>query len=108
MLAAPFYLALELPPLAFGPALSQPFTPPRELVCTITDLGSLRMPTGSQPPIQRVLVSASFRPDPRKHLVGPVTDGILFFGLTILAHNTGGYVTPEAWSCDQPWLSQRK
>ena len=45
MWSAPLILVLELPPLAFGPALPpDAFEPPKELTCAIRDLGRLQPP----------------------------------------------------------------
>jgi len=45
MLTEAFTLVLQLPPLAFGPAMPpEAFAPPRALVCPIQDLGRLREP----------------------------------------------------------------
>lgn len=45
MWSAPLILVLELPPLAFGPALPpKAFAPPRELTCAIRDLGRIQPP----------------------------------------------------------------
>jgi hypothetical protein len=109
MLVLPLALVLPLPPLAFGPALPEGHRPPRELTCPVAELTA---PPPSRPfrlPVARpALDAAALRPAPPARLVGPVTDGFLFLGLTLLSHATGGTVTPDAWPGDRPWIAQRK
>jgi len=60
MLAEAFTLVIQLPPLAFGPALPPPaFALPRALACPIQELGRIQEPTPPQ------LVSFNASPDPR-------------------------------------------
>lgn len=101
MPALPLALALQLPPLAFGPA--QPgtpaFQPPWELTCRIGELGQPRIPPLRLPGLDRriALSPEALRPRGPEHLVGPVTDVFLFLGLAVWSTSTGGHVTPDAW-----------
>ncbi len=109
MSALPFILVLQLPPLAFGPTRPEAYQPPRELTCPVTELARPR-PTRPLPlpPTLPILDAAVFRPGPPAHLVGPLSDGFIFLGLTLLSHATGGSVTPDAWPGDRHWFAQRK
>ena len=94
----PLVLLLNLPPLAFGPGplLPPAFEPPQELTCPIQELGRIRLlplaPSRSTP-----LALATLHPRSPDHLVGPLTDGLLFLGLAVCASRTGGQVTSDAW-----------
>lgn len=97
----PLVLVLNLPPLSFGPGLIVPpaFEPPRELTCKIQDLGRIRLlPLLPSPtPHPAPLALGALHPRDPNHLVGPVTDGLLFLGLAVCASRTGGQVTSNAW-----------
>ena len=109
MLSLTLTILLPLPPLAFGPGLPDAHRPPRELTCPVTELARPRPPRPLPlPATLPILDAAAFRPGPPARLVGPVTDGFLFLGLTLLSHATGGSVTPEAWPGDRHWFAQRK
>lgn len=109
MLSLPLALALPLPPLAFSPALPEGHRPPRELTCPVAELAA---PPPSRPfslPAARpALDAAILRPRPSERLVGPFPDGFIFLGLTLLAHASGGSVTPDAWPGDRPGIAHRK
>ncbi len=101
MLPVPFALALQLPPLAFGPVqLRAPaFQPPWELTCRVGELGRPRVPPLRLPGLDRkiALSPEALRPRAPDHLVGPVTDAFLFLGLAVWSSSTGGHVTADAW-----------
>jgi hypothetical protein len=96
MLGTPFVLLLELPPLAFGPALPPPHQMPRELVCEVRDLGKpARLATLSVPNLPRF---AAPRPG-RTYLIGPKADHFIYVLGILAAGATGGNVdtrSPEA------------
>lgn len=103
-----FALALQLPPLVFGPAQPEipAFQPPWELTCRIGALGRPRvLPLHLPGPGHRIALSPeALRPRGPDHLVGPVTDAFLFLGLAVWSTSTGGQVTPDAWP-GQPRVS---
>jgi len=101
MLIEAFTLLLQLPPMAFGPALPpRAYNMPRELVCGIRDLGRVPEP----PPLRWSLGPSttidprSLRPVPERHFVNPAVDFLLFMGA--LAGPRGG------WD-DRGWTTRR-
>jgi hypothetical protein len=105
MLPLPLVLAFERPPLPLGPFLppAAAFDPPRELTCSIQDLGRPRMPPLLQFPHPTALSAEALRPRGPDHLVGPVTDAFLFLGLAVWSSRTGGQVTSNAWPGQVPF-----
>jgi len=101
MLTIPFVLALQLPPLAFGPAppAIPAFQPPWELTCRVGELGRPRVPPLRLPGLDRKIALSPESLHPRRpdHLVGPVTDIFLFLGLAVWSTHTGGQVAADAW-----------
>lgn len=98
MLSVPLVVLLELPPLAFGPALPPPaFAAPQEL----------RRPTGVRAGLEplRLLEArgtgnppldlARLKPEPPRALVNPVVDGLLV--LMALSATHGGW-DDRTWS----------
>jgi hypothetical protein len=81
VLTETFTLLIQLPPLAFGPALPpSPFAPPRELVCPLVGLGRIQGPT---PPPSWLAPNASlnlanFAPVPERYLINRPADMLLF------------------------------
>jgi hypothetical protein len=108
MLSLPLAILLPLPPLAFGPAQTEPlaFQPPWELTCRIGELGRPRIPPLRPPGSSRrmPLPPETLRPRSPDHLVGPVTDAFLFLGLAVWSSSTGGQVAADAWP-DPPRVS---
>lgn len=98
MLTAPLLVLLELPPLAFGPALPPPaFAPPRELSCPVGELGrpgALRVPGRPAGPGRIALDPAHLQPGTPRALVHPVVDGMLV--LLALAATHGSW-DERAW-----------
>jgi hypothetical protein len=82
MLVLPLMLVLELPPLAFGPALPpRAFAPPRELTCAIGDLGRMHVPSPAQPGAvapNHLLDPLSLRPARERYLVNQGLDTAIF------------------------------
>ena len=94
----PLALLLQLPPLAFGPALPPPaLRPPPELICEVRDLGRPRpiaWPTAvvsGYAPVD----PASLRPIPDRHLVNPLVDAVLVLGALAATH---GSWSEDTWS----------
>lgn len=104
MLAAPLLLALELPPLAFGPALApSPFRPPRELTCP---MDALMNPAAHVWPSPRglrtsVLDPRSLRPVEPGHFIGPGVDALLALALVIGTRATWDNTPPA----NRGWLA---
>lgn len=99
-------LILQLPPLAFRPALRPaPFQPPRELTCPLAALGRPWQP----PPLPAARVRrfpldpGLMRPSEPEHLLNPVADIFLLYGLAGLASSTGGSVDFRSWSERNAW-----
>lgn len=101
MLGTPLVLVLQLPPLAFGPALPPAHQMPRELVCDVRDLGKpTRLATLSVPNLPRF---ATPRPD-RAYLIGPKADHFIYVLGILAAGATGGTVdtrSPEQKAQDK-------
>lgn len=87
--SAPLWLALELPPLAFGPALPPPYQMPRELSCEVRELG--RPPVIKPTQIPNLPRFATPKPD-RAYLFGPKTDTFIYVMGILAAAGTGGTV----------------
>lgn len=91
MLTQAFTLALQLQPLAFGPARPvEAFRAPRELTCPARDLG--RIQAGTTPP---PLLAArpgvdprSLRPKRDRHLIHPAAEFALLMGAMATVHGT--------------------
>ena len=103
MLSEAFTLILQLPPLAFGPHLPDPWAPPPLLVCDIRQL--------SQPPSVRTIPKplpnlprfATPRPE-RAYLLGPRADHLIYAAGILLTGATGGSFdtrSPEERSRDK-------
>jgi hypothetical protein len=89
MLSAPLILALELPPLAFGPALPPPHQMPRELVCQVRELGVPAPPA----PLRVPNLPRFATPKPnRAYLFGPKTDHLIYVLGILAASASGGNV----------------
>ena len=100
MLIEAFILVLQLPPLAFGPALPpSALQAPRELTCPVGDLGRPWVPTAPRPLwTARILLDPrNLRPGEPEHLVNPLADSLLLFALAGWATSTGGTVDFRAW-----------
>jgi hypothetical protein len=97
MLSGAFTLVLQLPPLAFGPALpARPFEVPRVLVCPIRDLGRIQEPVRNWPsPLATTLDQKSIKPIPNKHLLNPALEFVLV--MSALASTHGGW-DDRSWS----------
>jgi len=101
MLTEAFTLLLQLPPLAFGPV--QPlraYDMPRELVCSVWDLGRIQEPA----PLRwsfgptTALDPRGLQPQPERHFVNPAVEFLLVMGA--LASTRGG------WD-DRSWATRR-
>ncbi|MDP1830786.1 MAG: hypothetical protein Q8K67_01920 [Geothrix sp.] len=91
MLTEAFTLLIQLPPLAFGPALpSGAFLVPRALVCEIRELGRIQEPSRAPWPaaVATSLDPRSLRPARAPHLVNPVVDGLLLMAAAYGTHAT--------------------
>jgi len=101
MLTETFTLLIQLPPLAFGPALPpSPFAPPRELVCPLVDLGRILEPA-PRPISYKSSVSTNFKSPfstPDHYLVNGPVDALLFLGALV-----GGRAT---WTDDRSWFDR--
>ncbi len=92
MLTEAFALVLQLPPLAFGPALPvRAFDPPNDLVCAVQDLGRIQEPVRPPRPafLSTSLDPRALRPDQLRHLINPAMDFFLVLGA--LAATRGGW-----------------
>jgi hypothetical protein len=101
VLTETFALLIQLPPLAFGPALPpSPFAPPRELVCALVDLGRIQEPA----PLFKTYKSTVFVDfkgpfsAPEHYLVNRPVDALLFLGALV-----GGRAT---WTDDRSWFDR--
>ena len=98
MLAASLLLILDLPPLAFGPAMPPAFAPPPELTCPVAELGRpLRLAPAAPPRLRPGLDPRTLRPAPARHLVNPLADGLLLLATA--------YGTRAAWD-DRTWSTK--
>jgi hypothetical protein len=97
MLSEAFTLLLQLPPLAFGPALpAGPFEIPRVLICPIRELGRIQEPAQSWPTsVATSLNLEHIKPIPNKHLLNPALEFVLVMGA--LASTHGGW-DDRSWS----------
>ena len=101
MLIEAFTLLIQLPPMAFGPALPpSPFAIPRELVCDIHELGRIQEPVpGPWPTLAPTgLDPRSLRPTTNRHFLNPAAEFVLV--LSALASTRGG------WD-DRAWTTKR-
>ncbi|GLH73269.1 hypothetical protein GETHLI_17710 [Geothrix limicola] len=91
-----FAFLIQLPPLAFGPALPPPaFALPRALTCEIRDLGRIQEPVRPPWPAQRKLLRIpAVGPGLDRHFTHPALEAALILGA--LAATRGG------WD-DRPW-----
>lgn len=100
MLTEAITLFIQLPPLAFGPALPPgPFNMPRALVCDIHDLGRIH-PTATSPQPLRGSLSldaGTFRPDQHPFLVNKPLDALLFLAVA--------YAGRASWD-ETPWSAR--
>jgi hypothetical protein len=101
MLTETLALLIQLPPLAFSPALPpSPFAPPRELVCPLVDLGRIQEPAPlfkSYKSNVSIDFKSPFSPPDRYLVNGPV-DALLFLGAVV-----GGRAT---WTDDRSWFDR--
>ncbi len=94
----PLALLLQLPPLAFGPALPQPaFRPPPELSCDVRDLGRPRPITWPAAVVSGYapVDPHTLRPMRERHLVNPLVDAVLVLGALAATH---GSWSEDTWS----------
>jgi hypothetical protein len=104
VIAIPLLLALELPPLAFGPALElSPFRPPRELTCSMEALMSPAAHVWPSPRGVRtsVIDPRSLRPVEPGHLIGRGADTLLALALVIGTRATWDNTPPA----NRGWLA---
>ncbi|HJV49054.1 MAG TPA: hypothetical protein VJ549_07245 [Geothrix sp.] len=95
-----FTFLIQLPPLAFGPAVPPPaFALPRALTCEIRDLGRIQEPARPAWPIPRGMLvdPRTLGPGPDRHVTHPILEAALLFGA--LASTRGG------WD-DRPWAAR--
>ncbi|WLT31700.1 hypothetical protein [Geothrix sp. PMB-07] len=101
MLTEVITLLIQLPPLAFGPALPPgPFNMPKALVCDIHDLGRIHPAKASSlEPLQGPsrLKPRAFRPDPHPFLVNKPVDALLFLAVA--------YAGRATWD-ETPWSAR--
>jgi len=97
MLTEAFTLLIQLPPLAFGPALPpSAFVPPRALVCELRELGRLQESTNQSKPnfFNTSVEMGRLRPDPERYLVNRPVDLLLFLA--------AAYAGRATWD-ETPW-----
>jgi hypothetical protein len=97
MLTEAFTLVMQLPPLAFGPALpASAFAAPRELTCTVGHLGRIQGPALPPALAQTArLDPRSLRPKPDRHFIHPAAEFALLMGAMAA---TGGTWDDRTWS----------
>jgi hypothetical protein len=105
MLDIPLVLALELPPLAFGPALPPPYQMPQELICDVREIcrpantAPLRIPN-----LPRFAAPKSVQ----TYLIGPKMDHFIYVMGILAASASGGNVdtrSPEQKVRDQTFTA---
>lgn len=91
MLTQAFTLALQLQPLAFGPARPvETFQAPRELTCPARDLGRIQAAATPPPPLaaRPGLDPRNLRPKPDRHFIHPAAEFALLMGAMAAVHGT--------------------
>lgn len=91
MLTEAFTLVMQLPPLAFGPALpASAFAAPRELTCAVGHLGRIQSPVLPIPTFTETwsLDPRSLRPRPDRHFIHPAAEFALLMGAMAATHGT--------------------
>jgi hypothetical protein len=99
MLVEAFSLVLQLPPLAFGPAHpTAAFTPPRELICPVADLGRIPSEFSFSPlPPQVRPTLRSLQPAPPTYLINRPADIFLLLA--------AAYAGKASWDTT-PWADR--
>lgn len=100
MLTEAFILAMQLPPLAFGPALpASAFAAPRELACAVGDLGRIQSPPPPVPAERARLDPRGLRPREDRHFLHPAAEFALLMGAWASVHDSWrGTWDDRTWS----------
>lgn len=92
-------LLLQLPPLAFGPAMpTRAYEMPRELTCAVHELGQIQAPARAAWHSPAGLDAGRLSPEPERHLFNPVVEFLVVVGA--LASTRG------SWD-DRSWSTKR-
>ncbi|HJW44523.1 MAG TPA: hypothetical protein VJ463_08700 [Geothrix sp.] len=100
MLTQAFTLALQLQPLAFGPARpADAFSVPRELTCPAQDLGRIQAAAPPLPAGRPGLDPRSLRPSANRHFLHPAVEFALLMGAWASVHDSWrGTWDDRTWS----------